>query len=109
MKKDLIVRFLKEKNKNVYDAIVDEYAAIIQSWRVNLLKRAIEIDLEKHTGEETTLDYFSLRKAVKRFKKRLPTIEKKVTSIPSANPKYEFKDAHELEKETKAPGSFKLK
>ena len=109
MKKNLIVQFLKEKNKNVYDAIVDEYATLIPGWRINLLKRVIEVDLEKHTGEQTKLNYFSLSKAVKKFKKRFPNIERRTLSIPPAKAKYEFKDAHELEEETRVPGSFKLK
>lgn len=109
MRKNLIVQFLKEKNKNVYDAIVNEYATIILGWKINLLKRVIEVDLQRHTGEEVKLNYFSLCKAVKKFKRKFPTIEKKIQSAPLANSRYEFKDAHELEKETSAPGSFKLK
>ncbi|MBS1508561.1 MAG: hypothetical protein JSS79_18135 [Bacteroidetes bacterium] len=109
MKKNLIVQFLKEKNKNVYDAIVDEYATIILGWPINLLKRVIEVDLERQTGEAVRLNYFSLCKAVKKFKKKRPVLEKKPSSTPRANSKYEFKDAHELETESTTPGSFTIK
>ena len=109
MKKNLIVQFLKEKNRNVYDAIADEYATIILGWKINLLKRVIEVDLQRHTGEEVKLNYFSLCKAVKKFKRKFPGSEKKIQTTPLANSKYDFKDAHELEEEAVIPGSFKLK
>ena len=110
MKKTLIVKFVKEKHPGVYKAIVDEYSSIIIGWRLSLLRRIIEIDLERHTGEKVKLNYFALAKAVKKFKKKRPVpsrIEKPSTS--NANHQYDFKDAHELdEKGSIKPGSFEL-
>lgn len=111
MDKAFIVKFIKEKNKNIYDAIVNEYSSIVQGWPVNLLKRVIEIDLEQHTGEKIKLHYHALCKAVKKFKKKggqPRVLKKQMHSSPNAKSKYDFKDAHELEKET-SPGSFKIK
>ena len=68
MKKTRIVKILKEKHRGAYDAIVREYSLIITGWRINLLQRIIEIDLERHTGEKVKLNFFSLSKAVKKFK-----------------------------------------
>jgi hypothetical protein len=38
MKKALIVKFVKEKQRGVYDAIVDEYDSIIIGWKISLLR-----------------------------------------------------------------------
>lgn len=110
MEKALIVKFLKGRRRGIYDSIVNEYSSIMFDWRVNLLKSVIESDLEKQTGEKVNLNYFSLAKAVRKFKKKRPAISKKEnTSTPNASQRYDFKDAHELdEKELTKPGSFKL-
>lgn len=110
MEKTLIVEFVKRKRRGVYDAIINEYSSIIIDWRVSLLKSVIETDLERHCSEKVQLNYFSLAKAVRKYKKKRPTIPKKEkTSTPNANHRYDFKDAHELdEKESIKPGSFKL-
>lgn len=110
MEKSLIVKFIKEKHRGVYDAIVNEYSSIIIGWHISILRRVIEIDLEKHTGEVVKLNYFSLAKAVKNFKKkRQAPMKSEKASTPTANPRYDFKDAHELdEKKSTKPGSFKL-
>jgi len=114
MDKSLIVKFIKEKKRGVYNAITDEYSLIIMddSPHVSLLKNVIEIDLEKHTGEEVKLNYFSLWKAMKKFKKRNPPGKKDMNKAPmmkKENPRYDFKDSHELEEKNIKPGSFKLK
>ena len=68
MKKTLIVKYVKEKHRGAYDAIVAEYSSIIPGWTIGLLKSVIQIDLERHTGEKVKLNFFSLAKAVKKFK-----------------------------------------
>ena len=110
MEKALIVKFVKEKHRGIYDAVVDEYSSIIEGWHVSLLRNVIEIDLERHTGEKVKLNYFSLAKAVKKFKKNKPlAYRKEITSSPKAKSRYDFKDAHELdEKKSTKPGSFEL-
>jgi hypothetical protein len=112
MDKTLIVRFVKEGKKRIYDTIVNEYSTLVDGWSINLLKRVIELNLEKNTGEQVTLQYHALRKAVKKFKKNggLSKPKLKTDSTPPAKSNFDFKDAHELdEKKSAKPGSFKLK
>jgi len=109
MRKALIVKFVKEKRRGVYDAIVDEYSSIIFSWKINLLVNIIETDLEHHTGEKVILNYFGLAKAIRKFKLKPTNSKKEKPLTPHAKQGYDFKDAHELEeKEATKPGSFKL-
>lgn len=110
MEKKLIVKFVKEKRKGVYNAIVDVYANVLfGSFSVTLLKNLIELDLERFTGERITLNYDSLVKAIRRQSsgKSRPQLHKTFQS-PAAG-KYDFKDSHESN-ETKStkPGGFKI-
>ena len=68
MKRTRLVKLVRENRPSAYDAIVNAYSLIIIGWRINLLRRIIEIDLERHTGEKVKLNFFNLSKAVKKFK-----------------------------------------
>lgn len=109
MEKSLIVKFVKEKRKGVYNVIVKTYKAILEDNNVTLIRRAIELDLENHTGEKINLNYDSLIKAVRRsLSKKAPLKQIIHSSSPKAT-RYDFKDDHELDDSKKArPGSFKI-
>ena len=109
MEKSDIVKFVKEKRKGVYNAIVQTYSTILDGYHTTLMKNIIEIDLEKHTGERIELNYDSLIKAVRRSLINTNRKSKRgISSSPKAN-RYDFKDDHEIDESKKAkPGSFKI-
>ena len=109
MEKSDIVKFVKEKRKGVYNAIVLTYSTILNGHHTTLMTNLIEIDLEKNTGERIELNYDSLIKAVRRSLINNKGKSKRSTSFtPKAN-RYDFKDDHEIDGSKKAkPGSFKI-
>jgi len=110
MEKSDIVKFVKEKRKGVYNAIVQTYSSILDGYHTTLMKNIIEIDLEKNTGERIKLNYDSLIKAVRRS--LINNNRKSKRGISSSSPKanrYDFKDDHEIDESKKnKPGSFKI-
>ncbi|MBS1681672.1 MAG: hypothetical protein JST48_08165 [Bacteroidetes bacterium] len=109
MEKSFIVKFVKEKRKGVYNAIVQTYSTILNGHHTTLMKNLIEIDLEKNTGERIELNYDSLIKAVRRSLINNNRKSKRGTPFsPKAN-RYDFKDDHEIDESKKSkPGSFKI-
>src|SRR5258706_4918234 len=108
MEKSDIVKFVKEKRKGVYNAIVQTYSTILDGYHTTLMKNIIEIDLEKHTGERIELNYDSLIKAVRRSLTKSRSNSHRMSSSPKAA-RYNFKDAHEIDDSNKTkPGFFKI-
>lgn len=68
MKRTRLVKLVRDNRRSAYDVIVNAYSLIVTGWRINLLKRVIEIDLERYTCEKVKLNFFSLSKAVKKFR-----------------------------------------
>lgn len=102
MDKKNIAKFLKNKNRGVYTLIVDMYAETIMKANMKMALELIKEDLEKETGEQIALNYFSLAHAIKKFKKGKPKLD---------NPekkKWEFKDDHEYKSSEHQPGGFKI-
>ena len=101
MEKKHIIRFLKEKKKGSYTILVRAYAEQIASMSVVMALEIIREDLQQDSEEQIELNYFSLARAVARFKKKNPQ---------TASPKqFQFKDAHELKNVQLGPGRFKIK
>jgi hypothetical protein len=110
MEKSLIVKFIKEKRKGVYNAIVQTYSSVLNGHYTTLMKNVIEMDLEKNTGERIELNYDSLIKAVRRSLKNKSQASQRSFSSPlKATQRYDFKDDHEIDEGKKSkPGSFKI-
>lgn len=100
MDKKHIIRFLKEKKRGAYAILVEMYADIISSMAVTMALELIVEDLEKESGESVVINYFSLAKAIAKYKKRgsLKT---------GGSRKWEFRDASEI-KDQLVPGKFKI-
>ena len=103
MEKKHVIRFLKERRRGAYTLLVKLYAEEVTSMSVKMVLEFIKEDLEKESGTSVQLRYFSLARAVARFKKS-------ATGKPGAltTRKREFKDAHEIEDRQLRPGEFKV-
>lgn len=99
MEKRYIIRFLKEKKKGSYRLLAELYAERIMSLPIVMALEIIRDDLQTESSEPIELNYFSLARAIGRFKKKNPTTAKSII---------EFKDAHELHNTQQRPGKFKL-
>jgi hypothetical protein len=99
MEKKLIVRFMKEKKKGCYRLLAELYVDQISSLPIVMALEIIREDLQRESNEPIQLNYFSLARAIARFKKKNPAVVKG---------KFQFKDAHELDKAQSSPGKFKL-
>lgn len=98
MEKKLIIRFLIEKRRGAYNLLVEFYASQIFSLSKTMALSIIEEDLEKECGSPMKLSYFSLARAMSRYKKKHPNLLMSVTKPVSA-----FKDAHELKEGQSSP------
>jgi len=101
MDKKYITRFLKEKKRGVYSIIVNTYSETIMSMGTTMALEVIKEDLERETGEEVSLNYFSLAQATSKYKASN-------TKLGKGKKKWEFKDTNELKKDQEVPGKFKL-
>ena len=99
MEKRFIIRFLKEKKKGSYRLLAELYADQIMSLPIVMALEIIRDDLQGESDEPIELNYFSLARAIGRFKKKNPA---------KVKGKFQFKDAHELDKDRSSPGKFKL-
>ena len=99
MEKRFIIRFLKEKKKGSYRLLAELYADQIMSIPIVMALEIIRDDLQGESDETIELNYFSLARAIGRFKKKNPA---------TAKGKFQFKDAHELENDRMSPGKFKV-
>ena len=79
------------------------YADEVTSMSVKMVLEFIKEDLEKEPGTSVQLRYFSLARAVARFKKSAAGKPGALTPR-----KREFKDAHEIEDRQLRPGEFKV-
>jgi hypothetical protein len=102
MEKKTIARFLNEKRRGAYTLLVEMYTRVVTEMPITLALTEIKEDLEKASGTNVELHYFSLARAISRFKKNAHTKPGALTTR-----KREFKDAHELEEGQLSPGKFK--
>lgn len=101
MEKKHLIRFLKRSKKGSYSVLVRAYQELIASMPIAMALEIIQEDLQKETQEHIELNYFSLARAVARFKKKNPQ--------PASRKQIQFKDAHEIEDVQLRPGRFKIK
>jgi hypothetical protein len=106
MEKKLIIRFLKQRKRGVYNAITDAYAGVITSMSITMALEIIREDLEKDAEEEVVLNYSSLAHAVKKYKGKAKA--KSNVASEAKMDKWEFLDAHEISDKHLTPGRFKL-
>src|SRR5690606_12786350 len=100
MEKKHLVKFLKESKKGSYSVLVQAYQELITSMPIVMAMEIIKEDLQKDTEGQIELNYFSLARAVARFKKKNPQATRK---------QFQFKDAHETDNVQLSPGRFKIK
>ena len=91
MEKKFIIRFLQEKRRGAYPLLVEAYAPLIFSLSKAMALTIIQEDLEKESGIRVSLNYFSLARAIQKYKKKHPK-----SLAAGAELKREFKDASEL-------------
>ena len=103
MEKKHVIRYLKERRRGAYTLLVNMYAEEVTSMSVKMVLEFIKEDLEKEPGTSVQLRYFSLARAVARFKKSAAGKPGGLTTR-----KREFKDAHEIEDRQLRPGEFKV-
>jgi hypothetical protein len=103
MEKKHIIRFLRDGKRGAYTWLVEMYGELVTSMSVTMAMEIIKEDLDKDSETPVELRYFSLAKAVARFKKKTGK-----NSKSDAGRKYEFKDANEIKNGQSNAGSFKL-
>jgi hypothetical protein len=103
MEKKHIIRFLKEKKRGAYTLMVEMYANVISSMAVTMALELIKEDLEKDSGEVVELHYFSLVRAISRFKKKTA-----IEPGAATEREWKFRDANEIKEGQLGPGNFKL-
>lgn len=101
MEKKHLIRFLKERKKGSYSVLVQAYQELIASMPIVMAMEIVQENLQKDTGERIELNYFSLARAVTRFKKKNPQT--------AHSKQFQFKDAHEIDDVQLSPGRFKIK
>lgn len=99
MNKKHIIRFLKERKRGSYTLLVRMYADLVSSMSIRMALDLIKEDLWKESGESVELHYFSLARAISRFKKK--------SGVPPAS-KVEFLDAHQIKEGQSSIGRFKV-
>ena len=103
MEKKYLIRFLNDGRRGAYTWLVEIYAHWVTSMSVTAAMELIKEDLAKESGTTVELHYFSLTRAVARFKKKTG-----VNSKVGANKKLEFKDSNEISDRQSVPGKFKV-
>ncbi|HRW98700.1 MAG TPA: hypothetical protein P5280_04385 [Cyclobacteriaceae bacterium] len=101
MEKKHLIRFLKQSKKGSYSVLVQAYQELIASMPIVMAMEIIQEDLQKETEERIELNYFSLARAVARFKKKNPQA--------ATRKQFHFKDSHETVDVQSSPGRFKIK
>jgi hypothetical protein len=100
MEKKRIVKFLNEKRRGAYTLLVAMYADLFPSMSIRMALTVIKEDLEKETGESVELHYFSLARAVSRFKKKAGMPEAGTTQ------NWNFKNSNEIKQGQSKAGQF---
>jgi hypothetical protein len=103
MEKKHIIRFLRDGKRGAYTWLVEMYGELVTSMSVTMAMELIKEDLAKDSETAVELRYFSLAKAVARYKKKTGRSFKALTAK-----KYEFKDANEVRNGQSSAGTFKL-
>lgn len=98
MEKKHIIRFLKAGKRGAYTWLVEMYRELVTSMSVTMAMELIKEDLAKDSETVVELRYFSLAKAVAKFKKK--------NSKGPAAKKYDFKDANEIGNGQSKAGTF---
>jgi hypothetical protein len=103
MDKKTMIRFLKEKRRGSYTLLVAMYADLFPSMSISMALTVIKEDLEKESGANLELHYFSLARAISRFKKKA-----RIKPVAEAKQTWDFKDANEIRDGQSSPGRFKV-
>ncbi|PZR03354.1 MAG: hypothetical protein DI539_26375 [Flavobacterium psychrophilum] len=98
MEKKLIIRFLNERRRGAYNLLVEFYASQIFVLSKTMACTIIEEDLEKEYGSPVKLSYFSLARAMSRYKKKHPKL-----FLSTRTPVSGFKDLHESKEGQSSP------
>jgi hypothetical protein len=99
MEKKHLIRFLMQRKS--YSVLVQAYSELIASMPIVMALEIIQEDLQKDSEERVELNYFSLARAVARFKKKNPQT--------AQSKHFQFKDSHEIDDVQLSPGRFKIK
>jgi len=102
MEKKHIVRFLKEGKRGSYTWLVRMYSDLFTSMSTTMALELVQEDLSKESEGEVELNYFSVARAVARFKKKTAAKTPKVGTAKAI----EFKDSHELNSGQLGAGRF---
>jgi hypothetical protein len=103
MERKTIIRFLNEKTRGSYTLLVAMYADLFASMSIKMALTVIKEDLEKESGASVELHYFSLARAISRFKKKAG-----IKPGADTKQKWSFKDANEIKESQSSPGRFKI-
>jgi nucleoid DNA-binding protein len=102
MEKKHIIRFLKKGKRGSYTWLVRMYSDLFTSMSTTMALELVEEDLNRE--EKIELNYFSVAKAVARFKK-----ETAGKNPNEGNKKQiEFRDGHEISNGQLGAGQFKI-
>lgn len=102
MEKLLIIRFLKEKRRGVYERIANTYPDVVTTMTVKMALQIIQEDLERESGEPVSLNYTTFAHAIAKFKKAQPD------KPENGKHKWDFKDAYEIKSTQLRAGEFKI-
>lgn len=103
MEKKHLIRFLKERKRGAYTWLVEMYCDLVTSMSVTVAMELIKEDLAKESETPVDLHYFSLARAVARFKRKSG-----LNSKGGAMQKLEFRDSNEIKEGQLGAGKFKL-
>ena len=102
MEKKHIIRFLKKGKRGSYTWLVKMYSDLFTSMSTTMALELIQEDLSKESEEKIELHYFSVARAVARFKKKIAATTPKAGTAKAI----EFKDSHELNSGQSGAGRF---
>ena len=101
MEKKHIIRFLKERKRGSYTWLVKMYSDLFTSMSTTMALELVEEDLNRE--EKIELNYFSVARAVARFKKKTGG-----KSLAGNKKQIEFRDGHEISHGQLGAGQFKI-
>jgi len=102
MEKKHIIRFLKERKRGSYTWLVKMYSDLFTTMSTTMALELVQEDLNRE--EKIELNYFSVARAVARFKKK--TGAKNATA--GTKKQIEFRDGHEISHGQLGAGQFKI-
>jgi hypothetical protein len=104
MEKRHIIRFLKKGKRGSYTLLAKMYSDLFMSMSTTMAIELVQEELSKESGEEVKLHYFSVVRAVARFKKKFAA-----KNIQAGNKTaIEFKNSHEINNGQLGAGQFQI-